>query len=201
MHVQCCHGPVGEQCSFFQFYRHVVSSHYPNLRMAPTPQRLFLHSFLALFYPNAISLGSAIYIRSLLSDQSPLYNVTLDGHSTNVNGSIPTQSFDCRTLYSKTDLDPKVEHTVRLSISNLSPSQMNATSLFSLIDYTLSRLSLVFVVFVVVAYEPVSYNRYTVEDPNAASKCVSLLSKSHRHEHGFDSPLDTGSQINTSLSA
>ena len=90
--------------------------------------------------PRMLPSGSAIYIHSLLFNQSPLYNITLDGTSTSIDGVIPSKTFDCRTLYWKTGLDPNVKHIIRLSVAGLSPNRANPSpsnnlTAFSLIDF------------------------------------------------------------------
>jgi hypothetical protein len=67
--------------------------------------------------------GIAIYINSLLNDLSPVYTVTLDGQSTDVDGVRNSLPFTCYLLYSQTGLDPSVEHDVRLSVKGPSPTR------------------------------------------------------------------------------
>ncbi|KAF9474908.1 hypothetical protein BDN70DRAFT_924332 [Pholiota conissans] len=81
--------------------------------------------------------GSAIYINSLLFSRSPLYTVTLDGTAVDVDG-FRTESETCETLFSRTGLDPTVEHTVSLAIKGFSPSgtpDPNGVFAFSLINF------------------------------------------------------------------
>jgi len=93
--------------------------------------------------------GSAIYVNSGLDEISPIFTVTLDGQSTDVDGVRPSPGFTCAPLFSKTDLDPTVEHTITLSVKGPSPNRNmtvdpNGTALvFSLIDfiYTVSNSS------------------------------------------------------------
>jgi len=67
--------------------------------------------------------GTAIYINSLLDDLSPIYTVTLDGQSTDVDGVRDSLPFFCYPLYSQSGLDPKVEHEIRLSVKGPSPTR------------------------------------------------------------------------------
>ncbi|KAF8184756.1 hypothetical protein BJ912DRAFT_853035 [Pholiota molesta] len=66
--------------------------------------------------------GSAIYVNSLLFDLSPLYTVTLDGNATDVDGFRSSVTFQCDTLFSRTGLDPTVNHTISLAVKSQSPS-------------------------------------------------------------------------------
>ncbi|KDR69403.1 hypothetical protein GALMADRAFT_919597 [Galerina marginata CBS 339.88] len=85
--------------------------------------------------------GSAIYINSALFDISPMYTVTLDGQATDVDGVRPSRTFICAPLFSKTGLDPAVEHTIQLSVKGPSPNRNTTTDPngsdlgFSLIDF------------------------------------------------------------------
>ncbi|KJA26670.1 hypothetical protein HYPSUDRAFT_36391 [Hypholoma sublateritium FD-334 SS-4] len=85
--------------------------------------------------------GSAIYINSLLSSDSPLYTVTLDGISADIDGYKSSNSFVCETLFSQTGLDPKVQHTITLATKGASPSNPggisggNGVLIFSLINF------------------------------------------------------------------
>jgi len=90
--------------------------------------------------------GSAVYINSGLDENSPIYTVTLDGQSTDVDGVRPSLAFTCAPLFSQTNLDPTIEHTITLSVKGPSPNR-NMTvdpdgtiQVFSLIDiiYTVS---------------------------------------------------------------
>ncbi|KAF8163833.1 hypothetical protein B0H34DRAFT_795480 [Crassisporium funariophilum] len=106
--------------------------------------------------------GSAIYINSVLSSISPLFDVTLDGKTTTIDGVRDSRRFSCFTLFSATKLDPTVEHTIRLSINGTSPTRDMAIdadgniTLFSLINMT-----------------------YTVPDPipSAASRTLASISE------------------------
>ncbi|KAF9458024.1 hypothetical protein BDZ94DRAFT_1271624 [Collybia nuda] len=86
--------------------------------------------------------GSAIYISSLLNFFSPIYTVTLDGNSTDVDGVRSSGVFICDTLFSQTGLDPNVEHKVRLSAKGPSPNRNTSFAesenkyVFSLLSYT-----------------------------------------------------------------
>lgn len=86
--------------------------------------------------------GSAIYIESLLNSLSPIYTVTLDGESTDVDGVRPSGAFVCAPLFSKAGLDPSVEHKVRMSVKGQSPNRNTSipnsenSFVFSLISYT-----------------------------------------------------------------
>jgi len=68
-------------------------------------------------------IGSAIYINSLLFELSPIYTVTLDGESTDVDGVRDSRPFFCFTLFNKTGLDPNIDHEIRLSVKGPSPSR------------------------------------------------------------------------------
>ncbi|GLB40577.1 hypothetical protein LshimejAT787_0804480 [Lyophyllum shimeji] len=86
--------------------------------------------------------GTAIYIQSLLDSLSPIYTVTLDGKSTDVDGVRPSLPFVCAPLFSRTGLDPNVEHKVRLSVKGPSPDRNTSIEgsenffTFSLISFT-----------------------------------------------------------------
>lgn len=85
--------------------------------------------------------GSAVYINSALDTISPIYTVTLDGQSTDIDGVRPSLGFTCALLFSQTNLDPTIEHTITLSVKGPSPNRNitldpNGTSqVFSLIDF------------------------------------------------------------------
>ncbi|KDR72350.1 hypothetical protein GALMADRAFT_143192 [Galerina marginata CBS 339.88] len=85
--------------------------------------------------------GSAIYINSALTDVSPVYTVTLDGQSTDVDGVRPSVSFTCASLFSQTGLSTTNEHTVTLSVKGPSPNRnmtedpAGVLEVFSLIDF------------------------------------------------------------------
>ncbi|KAF9458042.1 hypothetical protein BDZ94DRAFT_1271670 [Collybia nuda] len=76
--------------------------------------------------------GSAIYISSLLNFFSPIYTITLDGNSTDVDG----------VGSSGTGLDPNIEHKVQLSANGPSPNRNTSFAesenkyVFSLLSYT-----------------------------------------------------------------
>lgn len=67
--------------------------------------------------------GSAIYITGLLYFISPVYTITLDGNSTDVDGVRDSGPFICSPLFSATNLDANVEHTIRLSVKGPSPNR------------------------------------------------------------------------------
>ncbi|KAF8176093.1 hypothetical protein BJ912DRAFT_930815 [Pholiota molesta] len=86
--------------------------------------------------------GSAIYVNSLLFDLSPLYTVTLDGNATDVDGFRSSATFQCETLFSRTGLDPTVNHTISLAVKSQSPSataspgaSSSSVFVFSLINF------------------------------------------------------------------
>ncbi|KAK1230224.1 hypothetical protein PQX77_006689 [Marasmius sp. AFHP31] len=91
--------------------------------------------------------GSALRITSLLHFLSPIYNVDIDGKITEADGAqIAKDSgpFTCFTLFTIAGLDPRVEHTVNLTVKGASPNR-NTTNerdgqvtigSFSLINYT-----------------------------------------------------------------
>ncbi|KAH6906453.1 hypothetical protein BKA70DRAFT_409127 [Coprinopsis sp. MPI-PUGE-AT-0042] len=87
--------------------------------------------------------GSAVYINSGLTKLSPLYTVTLDGQTEDVDGFGESGPATCQILFSRTGLDPSVDHTITLSVKGHSP-QANSTGgssseihyFFSLIDFT-----------------------------------------------------------------
>ncbi|KAG6910002.1 hypothetical protein DXG01_014002 [Tephrocybe rancida] len=87
--------------------------------------------------------GSAIYIESALNFFSPIYTVTLDGVPTDVDGVRASGAFICAPLFSKTGLDPNIEHTVRLSIKGPSPNR-NMTFPDSAKDFVFSLASYTF---------------------------------------------------------
>ncbi|KAJ8081559.1 hypothetical protein PM082_007404 [Marasmius tenuissimus] len=91
--------------------------------------------------------GSALRITSLLNYISPIYNVDIDGKITEADGAqIGKDSgpFTCFTLFTVDGLDPKVEHSVNLTVKGASPNRNTtidrngqATVLsFSRINYT-----------------------------------------------------------------
>ncbi|KAH9477740.1 hypothetical protein JR316_0009967 [Psilocybe cubensis] len=67
--------------------------------------------------------GSGIYITGVLNSLSPVYTVDLDGTSKDVDGVVDSLPFTCAPLFSATNLDPNVEHTIRLSIKGPSPNR------------------------------------------------------------------------------
>ncbi|KAF8173102.1 hypothetical protein BJ912DRAFT_1047015 [Pholiota molesta] len=85
--------------------------------------------------------GSAIYINSLLFNLSPLYTVTLDGNATDVDGFSASNMFLCEMLFSRTGLDPTVNHAIALAIKSQSPNATRPPTLpddvfdFSLINF------------------------------------------------------------------
>ncbi|KAH6906449.1 hypothetical protein BKA70DRAFT_408931 [Coprinopsis sp. MPI-PUGE-AT-0042] len=83
--------------------------------------------------------GSAIYINSALNNLSPLYTVTLDGEAEDVDGFRESRPYTCQPLFSRTGLDPAVDHTITLASKGQSPqdteSLNDAGSNFSLIDF------------------------------------------------------------------
>jgi len=85
--------------------------------------------------------GSAIYISSLLSDVSPIFTVTLDGSATDVDGVRPSRNFTCATLFSKTGLDPTVQHNITLAVRgpsgnrNMTQDPNGTQGVFSLIEF------------------------------------------------------------------
>ncbi|KAF9262317.1 hypothetical protein L218DRAFT_960449 [Marasmius fiardii PR-910] len=91
--------------------------------------------------------GSALYIRSLLNDISPTFNIDIDGKVTEADGAQigkDARAFDCFTLFSVEGLDAGVEHTVNLTVKGASPNRNKTfetggsvtTGPFSLISYT-----------------------------------------------------------------
>ena len=85
--------------------------------------------------------GSAIYVNSGLDDISPIFTVNLDGQSTDVDGVRSSRAFTCDILFSKTGLDPTVEHTIALTVKGPSPNRNMTTDpegtslVFSVIDF------------------------------------------------------------------
>lgn len=84
--------------------------------------------------------GTAIYVNSLLFSLSPIYTVTLDGNDTDIDGVRPTIPLTCNMLFSKTNLDPIMEHEIRVSIKELSPTRNqsyhpNDAYVFSLVNF------------------------------------------------------------------
>ncbi|KAF5382077.1 hypothetical protein D9615_004233 [Tricholomella constricta] len=67
--------------------------------------------------------GSAVYITSALHNLSPIYTVTLDGKSTDVDGARESGPFICSTLFAQEGLDPSMVHQVRLNIKGPSPTR------------------------------------------------------------------------------
>ncbi|KAF9457268.1 hypothetical protein BDZ94DRAFT_1302017 [Collybia nuda] len=85
--------------------------------------------------------GSAVYINSLRNIQSPVYTITIDGNSTDIDGFRKSRTFSCETLFSQTGLDPNVEHKVLLSTKGPSPNgnitiNGQTSFIFSLLSYT-----------------------------------------------------------------
>ncbi|RDB31050.1 hypothetical protein Hypma_000091 [Hypsizygus marmoreus] len=91
--------------------------------------------------------GSAIFVNSLLDDLSPIYTVTLDGKTTDVDGVRPSGLFICSPLFSQAGLDPNVEHTIRLSVKGASPTRNTSISssenffVFSLVSFVYTEAS------------------------------------------------------------
>ncbi|KAH6906452.1 hypothetical protein BKA70DRAFT_409122 [Coprinopsis sp. MPI-PUGE-AT-0042] len=87
--------------------------------------------------------GSAVYVNSGRYTFSPLYTITLDGQAEDVDGFSESAPLTCQLLFSRTGLDPNVEHTITLAAKGPSP-QRNSTEdsststifNFSLIDFT-----------------------------------------------------------------
>ncbi|KAF9067889.1 hypothetical protein BDP27DRAFT_1328215 [Rhodocollybia butyracea] len=86
--------------------------------------------------------GTAILINSLQFQYSPVYTVTLDGESTDVDGYAnppPNISFSCTPLFSKNGLDKTREHTIVLATKGRSQfrtdTQTNNIGVFSLISF------------------------------------------------------------------
>ncbi|KAJ7204589.1 hypothetical protein C8J57DRAFT_1407073 [Mycena rebaudengoi] len=67
--------------------------------------------------------GSAIYVNALLDDISSTYIIDVDGKQTEVDGVRPSRPLFCYTLFSQSNLDPAVEHTIKISIKGLSPAR------------------------------------------------------------------------------
>ncbi|KAH6906451.1 hypothetical protein BKA70DRAFT_1429140 [Coprinopsis sp. MPI-PUGE-AT-0042] len=84
--------------------------------------------------------GSAIYINSALNSLSPLYTVTLDGKAEDVDGFRDSPFYGCQPLFSRTGLDPGVDHTITLASKGASPQagdmETDGGSNFALIDFT-----------------------------------------------------------------
>jgi hypothetical protein len=70
--------------------------------------------------------GSAIYVNALLDDISNTYIIDVDGKQTEVDGVRPGGPLLCYTLFSQSNLDPAVEHTIKISIKGLSPTRNTA---------------------------------------------------------------------------
>ncbi|KAF9055319.1 hypothetical protein BDZ89DRAFT_1055913 [Hymenopellis radicata] len=86
--------------------------------------------------------GSAIYINSLMYTVSPLYTVTLDGKETEVDGYADVMLFSCeKPLFSRTGLDPTVEHEITLATKGVSPSAAatQTGAVFSLISFVYTQ--------------------------------------------------------------
>jgi len=90
--------------------------------------------------------GSAIYVTGLLFSISPIYTVNLDRQSTDVDGVRPSPSLTCSLLFSLANLDPNVDHIIKLSIKGPSPKRnmtldpQGKVTVFGLVNfiYTLS---------------------------------------------------------------
>ncbi|KAH6906450.1 hypothetical protein BKA70DRAFT_409099 [Coprinopsis sp. MPI-PUGE-AT-0042] len=87
--------------------------------------------------------GSAIYVNSGRYRLSPLYTITLDGQAEDVDGFSESGPFTCQLLFSRTGLDPNVDHTITLAVKGPSPQDNSTedsntvrTFNFSLIDFT-----------------------------------------------------------------
>ncbi|KAK1225011.1 hypothetical protein PQX77_012080 [Marasmius sp. AFHP31] len=86
--------------------------------------------------------GISLRITSLLGNTSPVYNVEIDGNSTEVDGALMAQhqDYNCYVLYSVDGLED-VEHTVVLSVKgpssnrNVSADTPNLGQ-FSIVNYT-----------------------------------------------------------------
>ena len=73
-----------------------------------------------------VIVRSALRIMSLLSEISPVFNIEIDGATTEADGAQIGKGsgpFTCFTLFSVEALDPKVEHTVNLNIKRASPNR------------------------------------------------------------------------------
>jgi hypothetical protein len=90
-----------------------------------------------------IIVGTAIYINSLVYEGSPLYTVTLDGVTTDVDGALmnPGRYFSCDApLFSRDGLDAGKEHEIMLATKGLSSIRNNTSgggnlSTWSLISF------------------------------------------------------------------
>lgn len=92
-------------------YTGLKGTHAPNTNRSPTPFHL---------------AGTAIVISAVLNDGSNLFNVTLDGVTTSVNGARPSGAFVCDALFSQSGLDETQEHEISVVIGGPSPTA-NAT--------------------------------------------------------------------------
>ncbi|KAJ8072412.1 hypothetical protein PM082_015971 [Marasmius tenuissimus] len=90
--------------------------------------------------------GISLRITSLIGDTSPVYDVKLDGNSTEVDGALMArhQDYTCYVLYSIDGLED-IEHTVVLSVKGPSPNRNTSADgpngepnmgQFSIVNYT-----------------------------------------------------------------
>ncbi|KAL0565430.1 hypothetical protein V5O48_016594 [Marasmius crinis-equi] len=131
--------------------------------------------------------GSSLRITSLLSDFSPLFNVDIDGKTSEVDGAQigkDSRAFTCFTLFSVDGLDGNVEHTVNLTVKGASPSR-NTTN---------ERDGRVLV-------GPLSLINYTyTESSNASSSSSSGNSSAGSGSSGSGSGNGNGSLVSASVS-
>ncbi|EIM92560.1 uncharacterized protein STEHIDRAFT_164816 [Stereum hirsutum FP-91666 SS1] len=66
--------------------------------------------------------GTAIIVSALLDDGSNLFNITLDGVTTSVDGARLSGPFLCDTLFSQSGLDGTKEHEISVIIGGPSPT-------------------------------------------------------------------------------
>ncbi|KAJ7583224.1 hypothetical protein C8J56DRAFT_1054983 [Mycena floridula] len=82
---------------------------------------------------NSTFFGDAIYLNGLSASVSGVFTVTINGDSTDVDGYGPSAPFVCKTLFSKTGLDPTSQHTISVALKGASP-QSTLTSFTLMVD-------------------------------------------------------------------
>ncbi|KAF8193049.1 hypothetical protein BJ912DRAFT_1057770 [Pholiota molesta] len=148
--------------------------------------------------------GSAIYINSLLFDLSPLYTVTLDGNATDVDGFRTSGTFQCDTLFSRTGLDPTVNHTINLAIKSQSPSATASPGASSSSIFVFSLINFIYTAEDASNSSSTASNASTPSNSTAPSTTLStssiLSSTSSAASSGSSAPSNTTkSSSSTSL--
>ncbi|KAF8184735.1 hypothetical protein BJ912DRAFT_1144511 [Pholiota molesta] len=145
-------------------------------------------------------VGSAIYINSLLFDLSPLYTVTLDGNATDVDGFRSPANFQCDTLFSRTGLDPTVNHTISLAVKSQSPSATPSPGAASSNIFVFSLINFIYTAEDSSTSSSTSANASTSANSSTTSTSSILSSTSSTASSGSPAPSNTTkSSSSTSL--